>query len=113
MRSSKVSVPQLSRRGLILVACVLWFFQIQAFGATRPNIVFVLIDDMGWADLSCFGNQAVKTPNIDRMASEGIRFTQFYVNSPICSPSRCALLTGQYPQRWRITSFLNNRAENK
>ena len=72
----------------------------------------LLIDDMGWGDFSCFGNMEAKTPNIDRMASEGIRFSQFYVNAPICSPSRCAIITGQYPQRWRITSFLNNRAEN-
>jgi uncharacterized sulfatase len=57
--------------------------------------------------------QEAKTPNIDRLAAEGIRFRQFYVNSPICSPSRCALATGQYPQRWRITSFLNNRADNE
>ncbi len=80
--------------------------------AQRPNIVVVLIDDMGWGDFSCFGNTEAKTPNIDRLASEGIRFRQFYVNSPICSPSRCALTTGQYPQRWKITSFLSNRAEN-
>lgn len=72
----------------------------------------VFIDDMGWADFSCFGNQDATTPNVDRLASEGIRFSQFYVNSPICSPSRCALTTGQYPQRWKITSYLNNRADN-
>ncbi|MBX7206735.1 MAG: sulfatase-like hydrolase/transferase [Verrucomicrobiaceae bacterium] len=78
----------------------------------RPNIVMVLIDDMGWGDLSCFGNEDARTPNIDRIASEGIRFTQFYVNSPICSASRCALTTGQYPQRWRITSYLDGRATN-
>jgi len=81
--------------------------------APRPNIVFILVDDMGWGDLSCFGNREAQTPNIDRLASEGIRFSQFHVNSPICSPSRCALTTGQYPQRWRITSFLNNRADNE
>jgi uncharacterized sulfatase len=80
--------------------------------AERPNIVMVFIDDMGWGDFSCFGNKDAQTPNIDRLAAEGIRFEQFYVNSPICSPSRCALTTGQYPQRWRITSFLNNRADN-
>lgn len=79
----------------------------------RPNIVMVLIDDMGWGDLSCFGNKEASTPNIDRIASEGIRFEQFYVNAPICSPSRCAFTTGQYPQRWRIQSFLNNRADNQ
>lgn len=78
----------------------------------RPNLILVLIDDMGWGDFSCFGNKDARTPNIDRLAAEGIRFTQFYVNSPICSPSRCALTTGQYPQRWRITSYLNNRADN-
>jgi uncharacterized sulfatase len=77
-----------------------------------PNILFLLIDDLGWGDFSCFGNTEAKTPNIDRLAAEGIAFSQFYVNSPICSPSRCALLTGQYPQRWRITSYLNNRADN-
>ncbi|MDP3068798.1 MAG: sulfatase-like hydrolase/transferase [Opitutaceae bacterium] len=79
---------------------------------SRPNFVVVFIDDMGWGDFSCFGNADAKTPHIDRLAAEGIRFSQFYVNSPICSPSRCALTTGQYPQRWRITSFLNNRADN-
>lgn len=78
----------------------------------RPNIVMVFIDDMGWGDFSCFGNKDARTPNIDRLAAEGIRFEQFYVNAPICSPSRCALVTGQYPQRWRITSYLNNRADN-
>jgi uncharacterized sulfatase len=74
--------------------------------------VLVFIDDMGWGDLSCFGGRDVATENIDRLAREGLRFEQFYVNSPICSPSRVAISTGQYPQRWRITSFLNNRANN-
>ena len=78
----------------------------------RPNIITVFIDDMGWTDLSCFRGDHVKTENIDRLASEGIIFTNFYVNSPICSPSRVALTTGQYPQRWRITSYLNNRKSN-
>lgn len=80
---------------------------------TKPNFVFVLIDDMGWGDFSCFGNTEAKTPNIDRLAAEGLRFKQFYVNSPICSPSRCAFMTGQYPQRWRINSFLEFRAANE
>ena len=79
----------------------------------QPNIIVVLIDDMGWGDFSCFGNRETTTPHVDRLASEGIRFKQFYVNAPICSPSRCAILTGQYPQRWKITSYLNNRADNE
>ncbi|MFK7818901.1 MAG: sulfatase-like hydrolase/transferase [Planctomycetaceae bacterium] len=80
--------------------------------AEHPNIVLVFIDDMGWADFSCFGNSEVQTQNIDRLASEGIRFEQFYVNSPICSPSRVAISTGQYPSRWNITSYLSNRRIN-
>ncbi|HPZ84689.1 MAG TPA: sulfatase-like hydrolase/transferase, partial [Thermogutta sp.] len=78
----------------------------------HPNIILVFIDDMGWGDFSCFGNTEANTPNVDAVAAEGIRFFQFYVNSPICSPSRCAISTGQYPARWRITSYLNNRADN-
>lgn len=77
-----------------------------------PNFVVVFIDDMGWGDFSCFGNRDTETPHVDRLAREGLRFSQFYVNAPICSPSRCALTTGQYPQRWRITSYLSNRADN-
>ena len=80
--------------------------------AERPNIILVFIDDMGWGDFSCFGNEAAQTPHIDRLAKEGLRFDQFYVNSPICSPSRVAISTGQYPQRWKITSYLSNRDHN-
>ncbi len=81
--------------------------------ADKPNIILVFIDDMGWADFSCFGNPDANTPNVDRMAAEGIAFEQFYVNSPICSPSRVAISTGQYPQRWNITSYLANRKINR
>ena len=78
----------------------------------RPNVILVVVDDLGYADLSSYGNRRVRTENIDRLAAEGIRFSQFYVNSPICSPSRVALTTGQYPARWRITSYLDNRGMN-
>jgi arylsulfatase A-like enzyme len=78
----------------------------------KTNVILILIDDMGWSDLSCFGNSAVETTHIDRLASEGIRFKQFYVNAPICSPSRAAITTGQYPFRWRISSYLDNRKLN-
>ena len=80
--------------------------------ADKPNIILVFIDDMGWGDFSCFGNQAASTPHVDELAKEGIRFEQFYVNSPICSPSRTAISTGQYPQRWKITSYLAHRKMN-
>ncbi len=81
--------------------------------AQKPNIILIFIDDMGWADLSCFGNTDAQTPNIDKLASEGISFEQFYVNSPICSPSRVAISTGTYPQRWNITSYLAHRGNNQ
>lgn len=79
----------------------------------RPNIVFIFIDDMGYGDLSCTGNQDVQTTNLDKLAAEGIRLTQFYVNSPICSPSRVACTTGQYPARHLINSYLNSREKNQ
>ena len=81
--------------------------------AAPPNIVFVLIDDMGFGDLSCYGETEVETQNIDRLAFEGLRFEQFYVASPICSPSRAAFMTGHYPQRWGITSYIDHRELNE
>ena len=84
-----------------------------AASPSRPNVILILIDDMGWGDFSCFGNTEAQTPNIDRMAREGIAFKQFYVNSPICSPSRVSITTGQFPQRWKISSYLDNRQTNQ
>jgi arylsulfatase A-like enzyme len=81
--------------------------------ALRPHIVFVLADDLGYGDLSCYGNKRVQTPRLDRMAREGTRFTQYYCASPVCSPSRCGLITGNYPGRWKINTFLHERAGNK
>lgn len=84
-----------------------------AAGRPPTNVIFVLVDDLGYGELGCFGNTKLKTPNIDRLAAEGIKFTQFYVNSPICSPSRVAFTTGQHPSRWSITSFIESRANNQ
>ena len=67
-----------------------------------PNIVVVYCDDLGYGDLGCFGNTEIRTPNIDRMARDGIKFSEFYSASPVCSPSRAALLTGRIPQRMGI-----------
>jgi len=64
--------------------------------AIRPNVIFILADDMGYGDLGCYGQQKIKTPHIDRMAAEGVRFTQAYCGTSVCAPSRCALMTGQH-----------------
>lgn len=64
--------------------------------ARKPNIVFILADDLGYGDLGCYGQQRIRTPNLDRMAAEGTRFTQAYAGSTVCAPSRCALMTGKH-----------------
>lgn len=79
----------------------------------KPNILFILTDDMGYGDIGCYGGKFAPTPNIDRLARDGIRFTQYYSVSPICSPSRTGLTTGMFPARWNITSFLQTRAGNR
>src|SRR3989449_10308630 len=66
---------------------------------TQPNIVYIMADDLGYADLSCYGRRDYSTPNIDRIAAEGMRFTQAYANSPVCTASRTALITGRYQYR--------------
>jgi arylsulfatase A-like enzyme len=79
----------------------------------KPNILFILSDDMGYGDIGCFGGKFAPTPNLDRLAQEGIRFTQYYSVSPICSPSRAGLTTGMFPARWNITSYLQTRKGNR
>ena len=81
--------------------------------APKPNIIMIYIDDMGYGDLSCYGGNMAPTPNIDRLAAQGKRFTQFYVASPISSPSRVGITTGMFPTRWGITTFLNTRKANR
>lgn len=98
---------------ILIVAVAVLCLSAFCADAQKPNIVFVLADDMGFGDLSCYGGTIVSTPNIDRLARAGRRFTKYYSASPICSPSRCGLITGQFPARWRITSFMQTRAGNR
>jgi arylsulfatase A len=76
---------------------------------SRPNIIFILADDLGWGDLGSYGQTKIKTPNLDRMAAEGMRFTQFYAGSPVCAPSRCVLMTGKHGGH----AFIRNNREWK
>jgi len=72
----------------------------------RPNIVFFLVDDMGYGDVGCYGNTFHETPHIDQLASEGMTFTQGYAACTVCSPSRAAILTGRYPARLHLTDWI-------
>ena len=72
----------------------------------RPNIVFILADDLGWSQVGAYGNDAYRTPNIDRLASEGLRFTNAYSAAAVCSPTRAALMSGKHPAKLRLTDFI-------
>jgi len=74
--------------------------------ATKPNFVFFLIDDMGWTDLTCFESKFYETPNVDRLAGQGVRFTNAYAACTVCSPTRASILTGRYPARLHITDWI-------
>ena len=96
---------------------------------SKPNIVFILADDLGYGELGCYGQQKIQTPNIDRLASEGMRFLQHYTGAPVCAPARCVLMTGQnlshaevrgnrdsgngrvFPGQWPITAEVDTIAE--
>jgi arylsulfatase A-like enzyme len=74
--------------------------------ARRPNIVFILVDDLGWADLGCYGSTFYETPHLDRLATEGALFTDAYAASPVCSPTRASLMTGKYPSTVGVTQYI-------
>ncbi|MBI5768942.1 MAG: sulfatase-like hydrolase/transferase [Verrucomicrobia bacterium] len=102
----------LARLFAILTAVALLSISAHAANSARPHIIFILADDLGSADLGCYGGKQSPTPRLDRLATEGTKFTNYYSASPICSPSRCGLITGRYPARSNITSFLQTRAGN-
>jgi arylsulfatase len=93
-------------RRILALLCLLAALAVSAAQPSPPNIVLIFCDDLGYADVGCFGAKGWKTPNIDRLAREGIRFTQFYVAQPVCSASRAALMTGCYPSRVGIQGAL-------
>ena len=82
------------------------FLSINLKAADKPNIIFILADDLGWGELGCYGNKFNETPHLDQMAKEGLRFTHAYAAAPVCSPYRASFLTGQWPARVGITDYL-------
>ena len=97
---------------LILFFALTVFVQL-TFGEThnstnekKPNIVFILADDLGWADLPCYGNTFNEAPNLDRLSKAGMRFTNAYAACPVCSPTRASIQSGQYPARVGVIDFI-------
>ncbi|MFI3322946.1 MAG: sulfatase-like hydrolase/transferase [Rikenellaceae bacterium] len=98
-------------RGLTLLAILL---PAMAFAKkTKPNVIVIYIDDMGYADLSSYGGKMAQTPNMDRIGKEGIKFNQYYSAAPVSSASRVGVTTGQFPMRLGINTFLANKEMNK
>jgi len=87
----------MTRIGRAVLLSTLWLVTSLHTWARQPNIVFILADDLGYSDLGCYGQQKIRTPNIDRLAAEGMRFTQHYSGDAVCAPSRCVLMTGMHP----------------
>ena len=73
----------------------------------KPNVVFILVDDLGWVDVGCYGSKYYETPNIDRLGAEGMRFTDGYAACAVCSPTRAAVMTGRYPARTGVTDWIH------
>jgi len=95
----------MNRRGFLMAATVSFLTPLMEASDRNPNIVLIYCDDLGYGDLGCYGS-SIPTPHLDRMAAEGMRFTQFYSANPVCSPSRAALLTGRYPTRVGVPRVL-------
>ncbi len=105
MRTSAVVYRLVS----VLVAGLL--LAVPSLAAGKLNVVLIVADDLGWADLGCYGSKYHKTPNLDRLAASGMRFTDSCAGAPVCSPTRAALMTGQYPARLNLTDWLPGRPD--
>ena len=98
----KILISLLLCSGLFAKACT---------SLSKPNVVFILVDDLGWSDLGCYGSSFYDTPELDKLAEGSIRFTHAYAASPVCSPTRAAILTGKHPVRVGITDWIPGMSE--
>src|SRR5579862_5248975 len=103
--------PQLMAASVQLLLCVLAVSVLAEPAPHQPNIIIFLVDDMGWKDAGCYGSTFYKTPQIDRLAAEGVRFTDAYAAGPVCSPTRACILTGKHPARLQLTDWLPGRQD--
>jgi arylsulfatase A-like enzyme len=92
-------------------ALLLAGWSVTAAAADKPNVVLIVADDLGWRDLGCYGSTFYRTPHVDRLAKDGLRFTDYYAACPVCSPTRASIMTGRYPQRYGITDWLPGRPD--
>lgn len=113
-RKIVLKVSKLVANSTLVVAFCLIAFTSFCFAETdpRPNIVLIMADDLGWKDLHCYGNEKLDTPNLDRLAKQGLLFTDAYSASPVCTPTRAALMTGESPARLNITNHAGGHPEN-
>jgi arylsulfatase A len=104
-------MTELPRIGLIAALTISGIItnDLPAAEARQPNVVFFLVDDLGWSDVGCYGSSFYDTPNIDRLATEGVRFTDAYAACHVCSPTRASILTGKYPATLNLTDWLKGR----
>src|SRR3954471_21876328 len=109
-------MPMKIQRLFIRAAVLLWLSPLLVVAAapasSRPNFIFILADDFGWRDLGCYGSTFYETPNIDRLAGQGMRFTDAYAACSVCSPTRASIMTGKYPARLHLTDWLPGRADS-
>lgn len=112
-------VSVVNRRQFVQIAgTALSAAALQAMGCSsktvRPNFLFILVDDLGWTELGSYGSRLAETPNLDRLAASGVRFTDAYASCPVCSPTRASIMTGKYPARLNITDWIpGNDARDK
>lgn len=107
-------MKRLSQKDAFAAAVLCWCVT-AACGAAqhaRPNIVFVLVDDLGWSDVGYNGSQVYETPHVDRLAQQGMVLTDFYSAGPVCSPTRASIMTGKYPARLGLTKWLYTPAKD-
>ena len=103
-----------ARRVFVAVAAIVSLLPAALRAADRPpNVIFFLVDDLGWRDLGCFGSSFYDTPHVDGLARSGMRFTNAYAACPVCSPTRASILTGRYPSRTGITDYINAAGGNQ
>ena len=103
---------QYLRNAMLLAILLMWCSTPRSFATERPNIVVIMADDFGWKDLHCYGNERLDTPNLDRLAEQGMRFTDGYAASPVCTPTRAAMMTGKSPARLAITNHAPGNGPN-